>query len=194
MKGLLLLALLVHCAYGAHDLNEEYRFSADLSPSYKLHWSFDLQAGTIAFAVNVSTTGWVGFGLSPNGQMPGSDVIIGWVDQTGEVQFMVRINSLYVQAIRYTMRSVWTCTCIVHTDYMYALQDRYATGRFLPPVDLSQDWFLVSGEEENGYTILEFTRNLTSCDMNDLNIEVNALIMHASIDLSLSAYRLTQPG
>ncbi|XP_064399035.1 DBH-like monooxygenase protein 2 homolog [Halichondria panicea] len=139
MKGLLLLALLVHCAYGAHDLNEEYRFSADLSPSYKLHWSFDLQAGTIAFAVNVSTTGWVGFGLSPNGQMPGSDVIIGWVDQTGAVQF----------------------------------KDRYATGRFLPPVDLSQDWFLVSGEEENGYTILEFTRNLTSCDMNDLNIEAD---------------------
>ena len=85
-----LLLLFLHCAIGAHDLNEEYRFSADLSPSYKLHWSFDLPAGTIAFAVNVSTTGWVGFGLSPNGQMPGSDVIIGWVEQTGAVQFKVR--------------------------------------------------------------------------------------------------------
>ncbi len=45
--------------------------------------------------------------------------------------------------------------------------------RFLPPVDSSQDWFLVSGEEENGYTILEFTRNITSCDVeNDLDVEV----------------------
>ena len=31
---------------------------------------------------------------------------------------------------------------------------------------------MVSGEEEGGYTILEFTRNLTSCDDKDLNIEV----------------------
>ena len=84
-----LLLLASHSALGAHDLSEEYRFSADLDPSYKLHWSFDLQAGTIAFAVNVSTTGWVGFGLSPNGQMPGSDVVIGWVRRNGQVSFKV---------------------------------------------------------------------------------------------------------
>ena len=51
-----------------------------------------------------------------------------------------------------------------------SLQDRFAVDRFLPPIDESQDWFLVSGEEENGYTILEFTRNLTTCDGNDLDI------------------------
>ena len=66
-----------------------------------------------------------------------------------------------------TQHTVQYTLYIIHT-----IQDRYATGRFLPSVDLSQDWFLVSGEEENGYTILEFTRNLTSCDMNDLDIEV----------------------
>ena len=53
------------------------------------------------------------------------------------------------------------------------LQDRFAVDRYLPPVDESQDWFLVSGEEENGYTILEFTRNLTTCDDNDLDIKVH---------------------
>jgi len=53
------------------------------------------------------------------------------------------------------------------------LQDRYAEGRYLPPIDASQDWFLVSGEEEGGYTILEFTRNLTTCDSKDLNIEAD---------------------
>ncbi len=87
----LFLVLILHCAVGTHDLNEQYRFSADLSPNYNLHWRFNFEAGTIAFAVNVSTTGWVGFGLSPNGQMPGSDVIIGWVDNNGEVQFKVYI-------------------------------------------------------------------------------------------------------
>ncbi len=49
-------------------------------------------------------------------------------------------------------------------------QDRYAEGRVLPPIDSSQDWFLVRGEEEEGTTVLEFTRNLTTCDDKDLNI------------------------
>ena len=44
---------------------------------------------SIAFAVNVSTTGWVGFGLSPNGQMPQSDVVIGWVKDDGATTFHV---------------------------------------------------------------------------------------------------------
>ena len=56
---------------------------------------------------------------------------------------------------------------------IYFMQDRFAIDRFLPPVDESQDWFLVSGEEENGYTILEFTRSLTNCDQNDLDIKVH---------------------
>ena len=92
---LVLSLALVHCAVGVPDLKEQYRFSAELSPNYEFHWSFNFQAGTIAFAVNVSTTGWVGFGLSPNGQMPGSDVIIGWVDNNGEVQFKVYIYTTY---------------------------------------------------------------------------------------------------
>ena len=30
----------------------------------------------------------------------------------------------------------------------------------------------MSGEEDGGYTILEFTRSLTTCDDKDLNIQV----------------------
>ena len=59
-----------------------------------------------------------------------------------------------------------------HAVFVAILQDRFAIDRFLPPVDESQDWFVVSGEEENGYTILEFTRKLTSCDDKDLTIQV----------------------
>ena len=91
---LLLFSVVVLCTasvHGGHDLSKDYRFQQvlDGEDSYILHWSFDLEASTIAFAVNVSTTGWVGFGLSPNGQMPLSDVVIGWVDDSGQSQFHV---------------------------------------------------------------------------------------------------------
>ena len=73
----------------ALDLKSEYSFSATLHDNYELYWSYDPAAETVKFAVRVRTEGWVGFGLSPNGQMPGSDVIIGWVNDQGEVVFHV---------------------------------------------------------------------------------------------------------
>ena len=63
----------------------------------------------------------------------------------------------------------------VYDTSVYAFQDRFADGYFLPSIDESQDWFLVRGEEEDGHTILEFTRNLTSCDERDLDIQVPTL-------------------
>lgn len=70
-------------------LEDKYRFSQQLDRNgqYWLYWSFDSE--TISFGVSVETTGWVGFGLSPNGQMPQSDVVIGWVDAAGEPHFDV---------------------------------------------------------------------------------------------------------
>ena len=59
------------------------------SEVYTLHWGFDVEAQTIRFAVNVSTTGWVGLGLSPTGGMPNSDVVIGWVNQGGQAFLQV---------------------------------------------------------------------------------------------------------
>lgn len=83
---ILILLGLAGAALAAHDLSQEYRFSASLAgDDYILHWTADLQNKTLSAAVNVSTTGWVGFGFSPNGQMPGSDVIIAWVNSKGEV-------------------------------------------------------------------------------------------------------------
>lgn len=75
------------CTHGI--LADRYRFSANLDDGYKLHWNFDLEDQTVVFAVNVSTKGWVGFGLSPDGRMPLSDVIIGWVDNDGNTTFNV---------------------------------------------------------------------------------------------------------
>lgn len=73
-----------------HDFSSEYRFTAALSGSnYLLHWNVDMENEVITFGVNASTTGWVGFGISPNGQMPGSDVVIAWVDENGKVFLQV---------------------------------------------------------------------------------------------------------
>ena len=74
----------------AQDLSQKYRFSAQLDgEDYVLYWNFSYEEQSIQFAVRVKTTGWIGFGLSPNGQMPQSDVVIGWVDNNGQAMLQV---------------------------------------------------------------------------------------------------------
>ncbi|EDV25401.1 uncharacterized protein TRIADDRAFT_55460 [Trichoplax adhaerens] len=59
--------------------------------NYKLDWTFDRFQKTMTFTVRVKTTGWVGFGISPyTGKMPGSDVVIGWVDSSGKAYLQDR--------------------------------------------------------------------------------------------------------
>ena len=106
MRVLVQFAALV-CALSfatcAHDLSATYPFKTTLNTEdngglYELYWTFDNAAETISFAVRVQTTGWVGFGLSPNGQMPNSDVIIGWVDN-GQTFFHVSSCSACITII-----------------------------------------------------------------------------------------------
>ncbi len=106
------LSLLALTVYGAHDLSQEYRFSAilDRDGLYELHWNYDLSAQTISFAVRVQTTGWVGFGISPDGGMVGSDVVIGWVESDGTVQFHV---SYYHQCERGSVSVLTVTVCFV---------------------------------------------------------------------------------
>ena len=98
----LLIALLVAvdvCKGDHHStFAEKYPFSANLYEGfYNLYWNFSSVDQTIHFAVKVKTTGWVGFGISPNGQMPGSDVIIAWVDGDNayfHVRLYARTNNI----------------------------------------------------------------------------------------------------
>jgi len=48
-----------------------------------MFYSVDTEESVLNISVSVQTTGWIGMGFSPNGQMPGSDVVIGWVDNNG---------------------------------------------------------------------------------------------------------------
>ena len=57
-------------------------------------------------------------------------------------------------------------------DIIHLTQDRYAFEQLLPPVDAKQDWDLISGENENGVTTLQFWRKWVTCDELDQDIGV----------------------
>lgn len=92
--GALLISLIPWVSLAS--LDEKYSFKSVLhnrnGNMYVLHWKFSVEEKTITFAVNVSTPGWVGFGLSPNGGMVDSDVVIGWV-KDGKAYFHVSFSS-----------------------------------------------------------------------------------------------------
>ena len=93
--ALLIVAGLGYCS-GAVDLSA-YPFSSVLkadaggNPIYTLYWNFSTVEQTIRFAVSVQTNGWVGFGISPNGGMVNSDVVIGWVNDDGQAFLQVSL-------------------------------------------------------------------------------------------------------
>ena len=100
-------AILLPLAFGG-----QFPFSATLAkdssgqPIYELQWSFDVVQQTITFNVLVNTTGWVGFGLSRDGGMIGSDVVTGWVNSTG-VYLQVRMHIVIPNLIARMMHSCY---------------------------------------------------------------------------------------
>ncbi|XP_054153222.1 DBH-like monooxygenase protein 1 homolog [Oppia nitens] len=67
----------------------QWMHSIVLDPHNKYHlkWYFDDTKQQITFNVVVRTQGWVGFGISPNGAMTGSDLVIGWIDDNSVTHF-----------------------------------------------------------------------------------------------------------
>ena len=86
--NLLVLLLVLPSCMCAVDLDSKYSFNKILHSRYTLYWDYNPTNNNISFAVRAQTTGWVGFGISPNGGMIGSDVVIGWV-QDGRSYFNV---------------------------------------------------------------------------------------------------------
>ena len=95
LKNLVLFAALVclgycdHIDLDAYPFNSVLRADNDGSPLYTLYWNFSTAEETITFAVKAKTNGWVGFGVSPNGGMVNSDVVIGWVNAEGQAFLQV---------------------------------------------------------------------------------------------------------
>ena len=88
------LSFLFLAAFANAKLASEYDHAAYLDPeeNYKLYWSVKDVDNSIHFAVEVNTTGWVGFGISAglSGSMKGADIVIGWVDSQGKGHLQVR--------------------------------------------------------------------------------------------------------
>lgn len=87
--ALALLAAFIQLATCVQNLEKKYPYSHSLEDGYKVYWNYDLKQQRIAFALNVSATGWVGFGISPDGKMLNSDIVIGWVNSDGTAQLHV---------------------------------------------------------------------------------------------------------
>ena len=91
--------------------SEPFDYQAVLSKddTYHLFWKFDEK--NITFEVHVKSKGYVGFGLSPDGSMKGSDIVIGWVKD----------GKAYFQVGDYFVKKVHThCHTYTHT-YVYIL-------------------------------------------------------------------------
>ena len=89
------LAVLFIVQVNAHtrdELSAQYTYSVQLNEDYTMFYSYDEDLRKLRIAVLVQTTGWIGLGISPNGQMPGSDVVIGWVDSNGTAFLQVKIS------------------------------------------------------------------------------------------------------
>ena len=56
--------------------------------SYKIYWNYTKT--DIIGEIHVKTIGWIGFGISPNGGMAGSDVFVAWIDSNGLTNFTDR--------------------------------------------------------------------------------------------------------
>lgn len=89
ITALVLLVASVQLVAGMQNLDLKYPFFDYLDDTFKLYWDFDMKQQKVDFAVNVSTTGWIGFGISPNGKMLQSDIVVGWVNSDGTAQFHV---------------------------------------------------------------------------------------------------------
>lgn len=97
-----LLLLLVACEDWTHYT------VLDGKGKYHLYWKLpdDIRADSeIVFQTEVEAKGYVGFGLSPNGGMAGSDIITGWI-KNGEVYFQVRIIFKSLFAVKLTCISL----------------------------------------------------------------------------------------
>lgn len=79
------LCLFLVWTKGAWALDPILPFMVYLDQSHLvcLKWGFDNMQGNITFKLAVNTTGWVGFGFSPNGDMKGSDIVIGGLGLSG---------------------------------------------------------------------------------------------------------------
>lgn len=92
----LIFALLCQSDFKTFAVNHNQSLYLDSAKNYYLSWTLDNEK--ISFLVRVNTSGYVGFGLSPNPNMIDSDIFIGGV-KDGDAYFGVRSASFFVVVV-----------------------------------------------------------------------------------------------
>ncbi|NXM24906.1 MOXD2 protein, partial [Oxyruncus cristatus] len=89
IQGMLFL-LFLPCFCPGQPAAPLLRFSTFLDPSNMthLHWDHNEQE-LMTSELQIHTTGWVAFGFSPCGELPGSDIVVGGVFPNGSTYFSV---------------------------------------------------------------------------------------------------------
>jgi len=76
-------------------VDAEYQFTSVLDGTLTLFWIVNSETEIISFGLRANSPGFIAFGISQDGRMVGSDVILGWVnDATQEVV----VNDYYISA------------------------------------------------------------------------------------------------
>ena len=104
LLSLLLFVSLANCV--TYDDTTFFLNNADLDIDKKVNLKWNVTADEILFRLNVkSTNGWVGFGVSPNGGMLNSDLMVAWTSPNGTNQFTdahsdPKINKIYRDTVQ----------------------------------------------------------------------------------------------
>ena len=97
--GVALLLFLVSCSQG-QDLASYKKSKVLVSGQYELYWTYKPDSSALEMAVRVKTLGWFGLGVSSDGQMSNSDLVIGWVTAGGTAMLRVSARARHVSAMK----------------------------------------------------------------------------------------------
>lgn len=81
-----------------NDSNGKRYEYLDSEGLFLVEWEAYLDTKSVVFELTVETTGFVGFGISPNGGMTGADIIIAGVHSNGSTYISVRFSLAYILA------------------------------------------------------------------------------------------------
>lgn len=143
----------------------------------------------------MATKGYVGLGFSPNGGMAGSDIVLGWVTDGGEVMVQASERRWWRHAftkrnfnfawldeltvlVEAGIKTIVECYLSVYLIFIGNLrmmfQDSYATGYSQPLKDDQQDVELLGGYQNDTHTVLRFSRPWSTCDEQDFELSVGS--------------------
>lgn len=112
--------------------------------------------------------------FSPNGSYTAE-----WCTSDATVNFRITTNGSGWAAMGFSNDRLMPETDLIMVTGEGDIQDSWASGRFAPAADASQDATLVSASQANGTTVVEFSRAITTNDGDDLSIDQNRFMLWA---------------